>query len=126
MPMSRVWKRPSGIWCAVGVSSRLGNFVAYVGLPEGHPLHGIDYTDRSMPGFDVHGGLTYSGEGEFIKSDGPALWWIGIDFAHAGDFVESGLSRFFEFQSGGRKWTEDEVAAEVDRLAEQVEALPCP
>lgn len=33
--------------------------------------------------FDVHGGLTYSGKGDYpVKSD---LWWFGYDCAHAGD-----------------------------------------
>jgi len=33
--------------------------------------------------FDVHGGLTYSGEGDYpVESD---LWWFGYDCGHYGD-----------------------------------------
>lgn len=33
--------------------------------------------------FNVHGGITYAGQGDYpVKSD---LWWFGYDCAHAGD-----------------------------------------
>jgi hypothetical protein len=37
--------------------------------------------------FDVHGGLTFSGQGEDYPVPGENLWWFGFDAAHAGDWT---------------------------------------
>lgn len=72
--------------------------VGYVGVPVGHPLHGADHRIRTaalptkdgppIPDevFDVHGGLTFSGErvADSGEGDDPD-WWFGFDCAHAGD-----------------------------------------
>lgn len=95
-------RNPMGAWCG------------YVGLPPGHPWHGVGYSQCLQPGCtddacyehspealtDVHGGLTFSSScHEFDKGEGygichtpqpgrPAdVWWFGFDCAHAGDFV---------------------------------------
>jgi hypothetical protein len=54
------------------------NLNGYVGVPKGHALWGEHY--NNVDGIDVHGGITYSEEGD----DGH--WWFGFDTAHADDF----------------------------------------
>jgi len=69
---------PGGQWCG------------YVGIPREHPFYGKEYgeIDDAVP---FHGGLTYSaacnGEICHVPAAGmPAdVWWLGGDFAHAGD-----------------------------------------
>lgn len=62
----------------------------YVGIPHKHPLFGKGYNyelcghsdcyEHTLS-FDVHGGLTYAGEGWW--NDG--LWYFGFDTGHYGD-----------------------------------------
>lgn len=110
--VERDWTTKAG-FRAVVIMGRLGHRCGYVGLPPSHPLHGADYGEASpalsFPAdepvgkrgiiplmccngearpdavFDVHGGLTYSGNdsGYPAKSDG--LWWFGFDCGHSGD-----------------------------------------
>jgi hypothetical protein len=68
-----------------------GSSVAYVGVPPKHPWHGAEYTSIDA---EVHGGLTFSGEGQnfryLLDSDkGAVAWWVGFDCAHAFDLVPS-------------------------------------
>lgn len=54
----------------------------YVGVPEGHPWHGMEYDD--LRDVDVHGGLTWSEN--YIRGDEEAgWWWVGFDTSHVGD-----------------------------------------
>jgi len=82
-----------------------GHLCGYVGVPEGHPLFGLKYTDaddRAAPDedgyreFKVHGGLTFSdlcqeGGEETGICHAPAhgrpdrVWWFGFDAMHAWD-----------------------------------------
>jgi hypothetical protein len=93
-----------------------GHRCGYVGLPAGHPLHGVKYNE-SVPGLDksaldgpvgkrgiipllladtdnpaldvlidVHGGLTYAGEGsKGYPAASRGLWWFGFDCGHYND-----------------------------------------
>lgn len=89
----------------------MGHLCGYVGLPEGHPLHGIPYIAVDV---DVHGGLTFSG---YLKGDG-ATWWLGFDCAHHGDMVPlihaHTPQNFSEYRTIG--W----VRVETERLARQL------
>ena len=53
---------------------------AYLGIPDNHPMAGMDYDDIDL---DVHGGLTFSkiGDGETWPK---GYYWFGWDYAHAG------------------------------------------
>lgn len=73
----------------------VGALCGYVGVPAGHPWHGVGYDDIE-PYPEVHGGLTYSSlcqegpEGETIchvaaPGEPEPLWWLGFDCAHAFD-----------------------------------------
>ena len=83
--------------------------------------------------FDVHGGITYAGSGNYpVDSD---LWWYGFDCAHAGDrndynkLREYGLAnekRIEEIMSWdleGVTRSQDYVEQECKNLADQLAAL---
>lgn len=103
-------------WLHAMIEKGWGN--GYVIIPEGHPLHGLDYD--SIP-VDVHGGLTWSCSGEEFKeliSAGGGTeeelteedlkgWVVGFDTAHYGDSME--------------KWPQEAVYEEAENLAKQLE-----
>lgn len=62
----------------------LGNLCGYVGIAKEHPLYGKDYDD--FPDLDVHGGVTFSEEGDG-KRWFKGYWWVGFDCAHGFDYV---------------------------------------
>lgn len=90
-PIKKDWTTESGLR-AVIVMNSLGFHCGYVGVPPGHPLHGVEYS-QSTPAlgdspesvFDAHGGITFAGDGKGeypVKSD---LWWFGYDCGHLWD-----------------------------------------
>lgn len=104
----RKWEH-AGMTCAI----RHGIFdipCGYVLVPEGHPLHGVDYYDCEI---DAYAGLTFSGE--MIDEDG---WWLGFDMGHGFDVMT-------DPDSDGLKplRTDDECARETERLAEMLADL---
>lgn len=127
-----------GFECEVR-ANKVGSNCGYVQIPEGHPFHGKGYNE-CLRGpecreewhyscsygnlFDVHGGLTFSGEG---YSRG---WWIGFDCSHLGDAAspeyQEKQRREYGYGFGdrdGHYWTIEEVAEETERLAAQVAAV---
>lgn len=80
------WTTAAGLR-AVVIMGTIGFRCGYVGVPQGHPLHGVGYDDvRQADGdwLDVHGGLTFAdGYGTYpVESN---LWFFGYDCGHAGD-----------------------------------------
>jgi hypothetical protein len=76
----------------------------------------------------VHGGVTYAGHG---CGDLPEGWWFGFDCAHAGDAPDLAEATpvHREIHAGWHDpsehvWTLEEVAAETERMAEQIAAVP--
>lgn len=58
--------------------------LAYIGFPMGHVLSGFDYYKKPCFYIDVHGGLTYAGQGEGgFRPE--THWWYGWDYGHSGD-----------------------------------------
>lgn len=140
------WKdEPTGLDC-LAVRGPGGHWCGYVGVPEGHALHGVDYDDAyrvaaKAKGIDpdrwyehdllgVHGGLTFAAH----CADGPEetsichvpapgepdhVWWLGFDCAHSGD-----TSPKYDAEYGGafrgHYRTLDYVRAEVTSLARQI------
>lgn len=138
--VERAWTH-AGLDCIVVLQS-LGHRCGYVRVPNGHPWHGKAYNDlvpgpidldaeRSMDDVDilalfaagisdnldafaatvsgrvaVHGGVTFGDD--WRPKGGPRGWWFGFDCAHAGDTPDV--------------WTEDAVAAETERMADQIAA----
>lgn len=94
----------SGVWCG------------YVGLPPGHRLHGVAYTEAEGGDgqwwLDVHGGLTFSGACQDHEdadlSHGichlplpgrPAdVWWLGFDCGHALDQMPALDARMRDYE----------------------------
>jgi hypothetical protein len=72
--------------------NHMGALCGYVGLPEGHVLHGLEYNSAELTArLDSHQGLTFS---DFLTEASPGLglptdlarhWWIGFDCSHSGD-----------------------------------------
>lgn len=99
--VENVWQA-HGLKCKV-ILTEMGHRCGYVAVPKGHSTYGRNYDDIPV---DVHGGLTYSSEG----TDGN--YWLGFDCAHSCDWTE--------FNQTGHKWTQQDVEAECERLAEQL------
>jgi hypothetical protein len=80
-----------------------GALCGYVGVPPGHPYHGIRDTDAYRLDLDVHGGITYGApcqeDGKICHvprpGESPDVMWLGFDCAHYGDYSHM-QSRQFE------------------------------
>lgn len=131
-PDKKQWRdAATGLPCLI-VRNPGGALCGYVGVSEGHPLHGRDYYD---PDVDVHGGLTFAGacantddESRHIchlpePGEPVHVWWFGFDCAHSGDRSPAyealpGFPRFREPYDRYR--TVSYVEREVARLAAQL------
>ena len=93
--------------CLIRRNSSLA-LCGYVVLTSDNKLFGLDYdTIYSKVNTSVHGGLTYSDEGD-------GGWVIGFDCAHAGDLCPA-----FEYFDGVYR-TKDYVISECEKLAESI------
>ncbi len=79
----------AGYKCLILRHTELLHLCGYVAVPKGHPCYGKDHERlpyRDLLEVSVHGGLTFSGEGD--GEHRPAgVWWFGFDCAHWGDLV---------------------------------------
>lgn len=82
----------------------------YVAIPEGHPWHGLNYSDVAMD-IEPHFGLTFSGQ----LAECDHQWCIGWDYAHCDDCYYPVLQ--------GKKWTTEELIIEAHRAIEQFPEL---
>jgi len=77
-------QEPSGYKCRIRRSPTTGSLCGYVGIPKEHRFWGIGYEESHVElseiEVDVHGGFTYSAEGD----DG--WWYFGFDTNHYDDF----------------------------------------
>ena len=75
----------SGYKCRIRRNEVTGALCGYVGIPKEHRFWGVSYEESdaelSEIKVDVHGGLTYSAQGE----DG--WWYFGFDTSHVDDFA---------------------------------------
>ena len=108
------WKdEATGLACLAVRQSHSGHWCGYVGVPPGHPAHGLSYDDaynlfgdyESDTYLSVHGGLTYAdscAEGSEETSvchvpepgEPEDVWWLGFDCAHSGDFLPAYHARY--------------------------------
>lgn len=103
------------------VLQEMGHFCAYVKIPKGHPYYGKAYDDINL---NVHGGLTFS---EHIKEDDPYIelgftpgYWVGWDYAHAGDLIPK-LGNFLDVRTSTEKrWQPFEV---IDHCKDAINQL---
>jgi len=74
----------SGYKCRIKRNEVTGTLCGYVGIPKEHRFWGVNYDGhRELEDIadNVHGGLTYSAQGD----DG--WWYFGFDTAHSEDFA---------------------------------------
>jgi hypothetical protein len=106
------WPDPAtGLPCLV-VRNYVGCWCGYVGVPPGHPLHGLSYSRAEVEAdLTVHGGLTFAdGCGHGDEATGVChkpdpgepddVWWLGFDCAHLGDLIPDRPSRLSPFANG--------------------------
>lgn len=129
------WPDPdTGLPC-LAVRGPVGAWCGYVGVPPGHPYHGVDY--HQVPA-DVHGGLTFSdkcaAEGDdpahgICHIPGPGephdVWWLGFDCAHWHDIAPAVIERMPFRHEQQTYRTLGYVKAECTSLARQL-AQPAP
>lgn len=105
---------------------------AYVRIPETHEFYGKHYDNIPI---ECHGGLTFSEftdfaplkkpvydstfigsiwSGKWIEEKIPKGYWIGWDYAHAGDWMP------LMQNENGKKWTPDEAVLEAKQVIEQL------
>ena len=77
--------------------------------------------------FDVHGSLTYSGDGDKGYPIKAPVWWFGFDCGHAGDNKDPGILKRFHKNNlyswddpNGVIWGEEYVVHQCEKLAEQL------
>jgi hypothetical protein len=131
------WITAAGLRAVVTMGS-MGFRCGYVGVPEGHPLHGVGYDTaqyEDAQNIDVHGGLTFSdGDGKYpVESD---LWFFGYDCGHLYDrrsdeYIADMMARYPEqpfiwgFDDEGTHRSLSYCASECESLAAQLaRALP--
>jgi len=69
--------------------------------------------------FDVHGGITFSGNGaNGYPAEGADLWWFGFDCAHSGDI--SGPEKYRARDPNAVLRSQAYVEAECESLARQL------
>lgn len=90
------WPDPAtGLPCLI-TRAHHGAMCGYVGVPEGHPYYGKDYSGLPL---DAHGGITFAAPCDPSEPEatgvchipGPGepdhVWWFGFDCAHAHDYA---------------------------------------
>jgi hypothetical protein len=92
------WENEVGYKCRISRMEGSGALCGYVGIPKGHKYWGVIYDegDAELDAIadDVHGGFTYTEQGD----DG--YWYFGFDTTHADDFAPKLVELLIEF---GRK-----------------------
>jgi hypothetical protein len=85
----------SGYKCRIKRNEHTGSLCGYVGIPKEHRFWGVGY-DRDGELNDiadnVHGGITYSEQGD----DG--WWYFGFDTSHADDFAPKMVEHLIELR----------------------------
>jgi hypothetical protein len=137
--IEREWKH-AGLSCAVVQAREGAHRCGYVRVPPGHPLHGKPYEE---PEVEVHGGLTFAEIEPCTEHADGQGYWFGFDCAHAGDASYDPNATTADLVSEQAKavlrfhleiaakypirhehyWTESEVVAETERLAEQLSVI---
>ena len=134
----------AGLRCAVTQAREAEHRCGYVRVPPGHPLYGAEYGADSVDSLRAHGGINFSEIEPRTEHEDGQGWWFGFDCGHAGDcrydpnrdleklspktremfeYMEKHtpmLLRGFVGFGPEHYWTQPEVEAEVERLADQL------
>ena len=86
----------SGYKCRISRNKHMGTLCGYVGIPKEHRFWGASYEDDELRdiGDNVHGGITYSQQGD----DG--WWYFGFDTSHMDDFAPKMVETLIAVGSG--------------------------
>lgn len=91
----------------------------YIEIPEGHILYGIeDYEDTMVDFIECHGGITHAGQHHLLE---PNKFYIGWDYAHAGDYLHMkhfGIEDKFDLHR--KKHTLKELIEDCKKVIEQI------
>lgn len=90
---------------------------AYVEIPKDHSLYKVEYGDIDID-IEVHGGLTYSSN---MGKDGE--WYLGWDYGHCDDYSSVELMYPLDLQTGGKKWTTEEILEDVKTAIRQLKVV---
>lgn len=92
-----------------------------------HPCAYIDVTETKLKNTDYdsidiecHGGLTYASE--HLRTVDKEGWFVGWDYAHAGDFAGYDL-KYPSIGYPGRMWTTQEIVDECKEVIDQLVEL---
>ena len=109
----------NGLRCRV-LAGPFKNYNGYVALTENHSCYQKEYYNIDV---DVHGGLTFGGQGNDNSLHFPdsKVYWVGFDTSHLSDYIEYDNDEHPE--PNGIKWTKEMVAEETERLAIQLSKL---
>lgn len=80
----------TGLPCAAIRHPRMGHFCGYVGVPDRHPAHGMDYERAGGLSDEDWSPEEFTWANERPGGGAPderATWWFGFDFAHLGDLL---------------------------------------
>ena len=90
--------------------------VAYIQLPENHPLIGKDYDSvNTMLEKLPHGGFTYSDSYLSLDRSG-STWFLGWDYGHYYDATFTDID-----VSGKRVWRIEEISEEAREIVDELE-----
>ena len=136
-----------GEFVALARRNRMGAWCGYIGLPPGHPWHGLHaFGDEhnSLDDIEVHGGINYTDACMVVEGMDPQelvchtplpgesddVWWLGFDCLHAWDIGpamdaqmrEAGLAPMRPNDIVYHYRDVAYVTREVEHLAEQADA----
>jgi hypothetical protein len=133
--VEREWKY-RGLSCAVVLAREAGHRCGYVRVPPDHPLYGKDWDAMCVR---VHGTVTFAEMEPCTDHEDGRGYWIGFDCGHFNDAHFDPNIRPEDCQTDEAKmrltvlreaclfpdhlehyWTQPEVEAETERLAEQL------
>lgn len=132
MTIEKDWTTESGLRAVVVWNDKMGFRCGYVQVPQNHPLHAVEYMqktealprdadgDRIAPEihFDVHGCITYSDDHCPTMEPEEGEWWFGFDCGHVGDATMLSLPG-----SGDVKRSLEYVVGQCEKLARQIRAV---
>lgn len=111
--------------CVV-IASEMGHRCGYVGIGKDHPLYEVDFMEETSLYFNVHGGITFTGDGNGrYPVEATNIWWYGFDCAHGGDakdpsIVKGVMPKCEYLFNNGEIRTKEYVVKECKSLAEQL------
>lgn len=129
----------TGLDCLI-VRNPMGALCGYVGVPEGHRLHGVEYYEVDGA-IEVHGGLTFSDSCSPATEKGEAygichvpapgrpdhVWWFGFDCAHHMDLCPVTVMKYADHDDGYNRYRDiSYVRCEIASLAAQLKPLDLP